>query len=209
MLAWVARAVAAVALTVALAALPATLATVTTVLQPLKANAMHSTVLAVKMETRFMPAIIARSASTFVATFFEATMPVTVSAQALVEAALREVRTLTPQEVLARLQAGDATLQLVDVRDVRELQGEGTAEGAYHAPRCMLEFWVDPASPYHKPRFADESKEFVLFCGLGWRSALAAKSLQEMGMRNVSHIEGGSEAMRNAGFAWGPPLSKS
>ncbi len=81
-------------------------------------------------------------------------------------------------------------MQIVDIRDVRELAG-GTVVGAFHAPRGMLEFWVDPASPYHKSLFADEGKEFILFCGAGWRSALAAKTLQEMGMSNVAHIDGG------------------
>jgi len=81
-------------------------------------------------------------------------------------------------------------VQIVDIRDLREL-AEGTIVGAFHAPRGMLEFWVDPASPYHKPLFADESREFILFCGLGWRSALATKALQDMGMRNVAHIAGG------------------
>ena len=69
-----------------------------------------------------------------------------------------------------------------------------TVPGSYHAPRCMLEFWVDPESPYHKKIFADEGKEFVLFCGAGWRSALAAKTLQDMGMANVAHIDGGFTA---------------
>ncbi len=124
-------------------------------------------------------------------------MPVTTSAQQLVDRALHEVVTLSAPDVLARL--GD-NLQLVDVRDVRELQAEGAVAGAYHAPRCMLEFWVDPASPYHKPLFANESRQLVLFCGLGWRSALAAKTLQDMGLRNVAHIEGGFEAMKAAGF---------
>ena len=81
-------------------------------------------------------------------------------------------------------------MQIVDIRDIRELS-DGTIVGAVHAPRGMLEFWVDPASPYHKPLFADESREFVLFCGAGWRSALAAKALQDMGMTNVAHIDGG------------------
>jgi rhodanese-related sulfurtransferase len=67
------------------------------------------------------------------------------------------------------------------------------------APRGMLEFWVDPASPYHKPVFADESRQFVLFCGAGWRSALAAKTLEDMGMRNVAHIDGGFAAWKKAG----------
>jgi rhodanese-related sulfurtransferase len=71
--------------------------------------------------------------------------------------------------------------------------------GAYHAPRGMLEFWVDPASPYHKPLFADETKEFILFCGAGWRSALAAKALQDMGMSNVAHIDGGYAGWVKAG----------
>jgi rhodanese-related sulfurtransferase len=79
----------------------------------------------------------------------------------------------------------------VDIRDPRELEREGTAPGCVHAPRGMLEFWVDPASPYFKPVFADETKEFVLFCGAGWRSALATKALQDMGMTNVAHIDGG------------------
>lgn len=99
-----------------------------------------------------------------------------------------QVKTYSVAQVLARMDSPD--LQIVDVRDVRELK-DGTIPGSYHAPRCMLEFWVDPASPYYKPLFSDESKEFVLFCGGGWRSALAAKSLQDMGMTNVAHIEGG------------------
>jgi rhodanese-related sulfurtransferase len=71
--------------------------------------------------------------------------------------------------------------------------------GAFHAPRGMLEFWVDPDSPYHKPLFANESKEYVLFCGAGWRSALAAKALQDMGMTNVAHIDGGFAEWVKAG----------
>lgn len=115
-------------------------------------------------------------------------MPITKGYQQLVAEAMVVVKTYTVQEVLARLD--DPAVQIVDVRDVREL-AEGTIVGALHAPRGMLEFWVDPASPYFKPVFADESREFILFCGLGWRSALSAKSLQEMGMTNVAHIEGG------------------
>lgn len=115
-------------------------------------------------------------------------MPITKGYQQLVAEAMVVVKTYTVQEVLVRLD--DPAVQIVDVRDVREL-AEGTVRGALHAPRGMLEFWVDPASPYFKPVFADESREFILFCGLGWRSALSAKSLQEMGMTNVAHIEGG------------------
>jgi rhodanese-related sulfurtransferase len=115
-------------------------------------------------------------------------MPITKGFRALVDEAMAEVRTYSVAEVAARLD--DAGVQIVDIRDVRELTG-GTVPGAFHAPRGMLEFWVDPASPYFKPLFADESKEFILFCGAGWRSALAAKTLQDMGMSNVAHIDGG------------------
>jgi len=115
-------------------------------------------------------------------------MPITKGFRALVDEAMAQVKTYTVAEVQARM--GDANLQIVDIRDVRELS-DGTVVGSYHAPRCMLEFWVDPESPYHKKIFADESKEFVLFCGAGWRSALATKTLQDMGMINVAHIDGG------------------
>jgi rhodanese-related sulfurtransferase len=128
-------------------------------------------------------------------------MPIKISSQQLVDAAMQAVTTYSATQVKARLDAGDAKLQLVDIRDIRELQApEGTAVGSTHAPRGMLEFWVDPASKYHKPLWADESKEFVLFCGLGWRSALTAKTLQDMGMTNIAHIDGGFEAMKAAGF---------
>lgn len=115
-------------------------------------------------------------------------MPITKGFRALVDEAMAKVKTYSVEDVAARL--NDPTVQLVDIRDVRELTG-GTVTGAFHAPRGMLEFWVDPASPYFKPLFADESKEFILFCGAGWRSALAAKALQDMGMTNVAHIDGG------------------
>jgi rhodanese-related sulfurtransferase len=116
-------------------------------------------------------------------------MAITKGYRALVDEAMAQVRTYSVEEVRVRMEQGD--LQIVDIRDIRELQAEGTVPGSYHAPRCMLEFWVDPESPYHKKIFADESREFVLFCGAGWRSALAAKTLQDMGMRNVAHIDGG------------------
>lgn len=115
-------------------------------------------------------------------------MPITKTASSLVAEAMAEVITYSVAQVAARL--SDRDVQIVDIRDVRELT-DGTVVGAYHAPRCMLEFWVDPASPYFKPVFANESKEFILFCGAGWRSALAAKTLQDMGMKNVAHIDGG------------------
>ncbi|RYX93139.1 MAG: rhodanese-like domain-containing protein [Comamonadaceae bacterium] len=115
-------------------------------------------------------------------------MPITRGFQALVDEAMSEVKTYSVAE--AREKMADPQVQVVDIRDVRELAA-GTVPGSFHAPRGMLEFWVDPASPYHKPIFADEGKEFVLFCGAGWRSALATKTLQDMGMTNVAHIDGG------------------
>ena len=115
-------------------------------------------------------------------------MPITKSSRALVDEAMAQVKTYSIDDVKAKL--GDAGVQIIDIRDVREL-ADGTVLGAYHAPRGMLEFWVDPESPYHKKMFADETKEFIFFCGLGWRSALTAKTLQDMGMTNVAHMDGG------------------
>jgi rhodanese-related sulfurtransferase len=123
-------------------------------------------------------------------------MAITKGFRVLVDQAMTEVKTYTVAEVLAK--STDKNVQIVDIRDVRELRN-GTVTGSYHAPRCMLEFWVDPESPYHKKIWADESKEFILFCGAGWRSALAAKTLQDMGMTNVAHIDGGYEAWVKAG----------
>ena len=116
-------------------------------------------------------------------------MPITKGSRALVDEAMAKVKTYSAEQILSRM--SDPTLQIVDIRDVRELEREGTIVGCFNAPRGMLEFWVDPASPYFKPIFGDENKEFVLFCGAGWRSALAAKALQDMGMTNVAHIDGG------------------
>mgnify|MGYP003576546224 CR=1 FL=1 len=116
-------------------------------------------------------------------------MTITKGYRALVDEAMAQVKTYSVAQVRERL--GQPDLQLVDIRDVRELQAEGTVPGSFHAPRGMLEFWVDPASPYFKKVFADPAREYVLFCGAGWRSALAAKTLQDMGMRNVAHIDGG------------------
>jgi len=115
-------------------------------------------------------------------------MPITKSSRDLVDEAMEEIRTYPVADVMARL--GDPKTQLVDIRDIRELN-DGTIVGAFHAPRGMLEFWVDPGSPYYKPIFGDAAKEYILFCGAGWRSALTVKTLQDMGMTNVAHIEGG------------------
>jgi rhodanese-related sulfurtransferase len=115
-------------------------------------------------------------------------MPITKGFRALVDEAMAQVKTYSVADVRARLT--DSAVQIVDIRDIREL-ADGTVVGSFHAPRGMLEFWVDPESPYHKKIFANEGKEFILFCGAGWRSALATKALQDMGMTNVAHIDGG------------------
>jgi rhodanese-related sulfurtransferase len=123
-------------------------------------------------------------------------MPITKGFQTLVDEAMAQVITYSVDQVRDRL--NDSKVQIVDIRDPRELEKEGTLPGALLAPRGMLEFWVDPASPYFKPVFADESKEFILFCGAGWRSALATKTLRDMGMTNVAHIDGGFTAWKKA-----------
>ena len=124
-------------------------------------------------------------------------MPITKGFQVLVDEAMEEVKTYSVESVQARL--SDPNVQIIDIRDPRELEQGGTVVGALLAPRGMLEFWVDPASPYFKPVFADENREFILFCGAGWRSALATKTLQDMGMRNVAHIDGGYAEWKKQG----------
>ena len=123
-------------------------------------------------------------------------MPITKGFQTLVDEAMAQVITYSVDQVRGRLT--DPKVQIVDIRDPRELEKEGTLPGALLAPRGLLEVWVDPASPYFKPVFADESKEFILFCGAGWRSALATKTLRDMGMTNVAHIDGGFTAWKKA-----------
>jgi rhodanese-related sulfurtransferase len=118
------------------------------------------------------------------------------TAKQLVDAAMAQVHTLTLAE--ARALHGRDDVTFVDIRDVRELEREGVIPGAVHAPRGMLEFWVDPTSPYHKPVFASGNR-FVLFCAAGWRSALAAKTLQDMGLPGVAHVDGGFTAWKAAG----------
>ncbi|MSR15531.1 MAG: rhodanese-like domain-containing protein [Gammaproteobacteria bacterium] len=88
---------------------------------------------------------------------------------------------------------GNPDVVIVDLRDIRELEREGRIPGSYHMPRSMLEFWIDPESPYHKPLFTS-GKRFVFHCSKGWRSALATQTAQMMGLPNVSHIGGGLEA---------------
>ena len=119
-----------------------------------------------------------------------------IGVKQLVEQAETEIETLTVAEAQAR--HGDADVQFVDLRDVRELYREGKVPGAYNAPRGMLEFWVDPDSPYHKELFAAD-KTFVFYCQSGWRSALATQTVQRMGMQKVCHIGGGYRAWKDSG----------
>lgn len=120
--------------------------------------------------------------------------------QQLVEEALAEIQTLSVEQALTLLE--DSSTQFIDVREVQELEREGIIPGAFHAPRGMIEFWVDPASPYFKPVFG-ESKKLLLFCNKGWRSALTVKTMQDMGFSNVTHIAGGFTAWKEAGGAVG------
>ena len=116
----------------------------------------------------------------------------------LVNKALKEIKTISTDEAYKLIKEDNSNL--IDIRDVRELQKEGSVEGATHIPRGMLEFWLDPESAYFKNGKLDLEKEMVLFCAGGLRSALAAKSLKEMGFEKVSHIDGGFGAMKNKGF---------
>jgi len=113
----------------------------------------------------------------------------------LVAAAEARIRIISAEEAIGRLGSDDAVF--VDLRDVRELKREGGIPGAFHCPRGLLEFWIDPESPYHHAVFA-EPKEFVFFCNLGWRSALAADIAQQMGLKTC-HIDGGFEAWKSSG----------
>jgi rhodanese-related sulfurtransferase len=114
----------------------------------------------------------------------------------LLEEANAEIETVGTADAIAL--HGKSEVQFVDLRDPRELEREGRIPGAFHCPRGMLEFWIDPESPYHRKVFA-EPKRFLFFCASGWRSALAAKTAQDMGLDNVAHIEGGFSAWRKAG----------
>ena len=120
------------------------------------------------------------------------------SSQTLVSEALKEIKTISTDDAIELVNKNKCNL--IDIRDVRELQKEGQVEGAKHIPRGMLEFWLDPESAYFKEGKLDLNKEMVLFCAGGLRSALAAKSLKEMGFEKVSHIEGGFGAIKQSKF---------
>ena len=116
------------------------------------------------------------------------------SSQTLVEEAKKKIQTLSPVEAKNLIEKKEITL--IDIRDIRELWKEGTIENSKHIPRGMLEFWLDPESSYYKANKIQNIKKMVLFCALGLRSALATKSLVEMGFKNVAHIEGGFDALK-------------
>ena len=120
------------------------------------------------------------------------------SSQQLVEEAQKSIETLNSDEIKKLLDNNEITL--IDVRDIRELWKEGTIENSKHIPRGMLEFWLDPESTYFQDNKIQNIKKMVLFCALGWRSALATKSLIEMGFKNVAHVEGGFEALKKSGL---------
>ena len=122
-------------------------------------------------------------------------MPIRPVKDMVAEAKTR-ITSLSVAEAQAEAEAGEALL--IDIRDPRELAREGRIPGAFHAPRGMLEFWIDPASPYHKQVLATD-KTLVLFCASSWRSALSADTLQAMGVENIAELQGGFTAWRDAG----------
>ena len=120
------------------------------------------------------------------------------SSKTLVNEALIIIKTISPEEALKL--SNDNKCNLIDIRDIRELQKDGKIQNSSHIPRGMLEFWLDPESVYFRDGKLDMNKEMVLFCAGGLRSALAAKSLKEMGFKKVSHIKGGFTSMKANGF---------
>ena len=120
------------------------------------------------------------------------------SSQTLVSEALKKIKTIKSEDALKL--SNDNQCNLIDIRDIRELQSEGRVENSKHIPRGMIEFWLDPESVYFKDGKLDMDKEMVLFCAGGLRSALAVKSLQEMGYKRASHIDGGFASMKVNGF---------
>ncbi|MEP3632013.1 MAG: rhodanese-like domain-containing protein [Shimia thalassica] len=124
-------------------------------------------------------------------------MPIT-PVKTLVAEAKEQIETLPQTEVETLLESDE--IVLLDIRDIRELKRDGHIPGAIHAPRGMLEFWIDPESPYHKPDFATD-KKLVLFCASAWRSALAVKNLQDIGVENIAEMADGFSAWKSRGAA--------
>lgn len=132
-------------------------------------------------------------------------MKLKIGYQALINGAMAQIETVRLDQAQELLSDSDTVF--VDIRDVRELEREGMIPNALHAPRGMLEFWVDPDSPYYKPIFG-EGKRLVLYCASAWRSALATETLQKMGVPNVCHLEGGFSSWKKAGLPTVEKISK-
>ena len=120
------------------------------------------------------------------------------SSKELVDNANETIITMSPKEVKSAYDKGEITL--IDVRDIRELWNEGTVKESIHIPRGMLEFWLDPQSSYYQEKKIGEMKNIVLFCALGFRSALATKTLKEMGFKNVAKAQGGFDSLKKIGL---------
>ena len=120
------------------------------------------------------------------------------SSQKLVEEANEIIETLSPEEIKSLIDKNEITL--IDVRDIRELWRDGTIENSKHIPRGMLEFWLDPNSSYYQENKIKDTKKMVIFCAMGFRSALATKALVDMGFKNVANAKGGFDALKNVGL---------
>jgi len=120
------------------------------------------------------------------------------SSQKLVEEAQKNIETISAKQVKDLVEKKE--ISLIDIRDIRELWKEGTIENSIHIPRGMLEFWLDPKSSYYQEKKIQDVKKLVLYCALGFRSALATKSLADMGFKNVAHVSGGFDALKEAGL---------
>ena len=120
------------------------------------------------------------------------------SSQMLVNEALKEIKTINAEEAYKLIE--DNECNLIDIRDIRELEKEGRVEKSHHIPRGMLEFWLDPNSAYFKENKIKDTKKMVFFCALGFRSALATKTLVDMGFKNVANASGGFDALKKAGL---------
>tara|TARA_X000000368_G_scaffold199716_1_gene157735 strand:- start:608 stop:1006 length:399 start_codon:yes stop_codon:yes gene_type:complete len=128
------------------------------------------------------------------------------SSKELVDKANESIKALSAEQVKSAYDKNEVTL--IDVRDIRELWKEGTIKDAIHIPRGMLEFWMDPQSPYYQEKKIGDKKNIVLFCALGFRSALATKTLQEMGFKNVANANGGFDSLKNIGLPVVPKEKK-
>jgi len=124
-------------------------------------------------------------------------VPIKKGVKELVDEAINSIETVSTEEAINLLEDPDTLF--VDIRDVRELDREGMIPNAFHAPRGMLEFWVDPKSPYYKDFFSSDKKTYLLYCQSAWRSALATKTLKNMGMENVKHFSDGFNGWKKAG----------